>query len=148
MVFHNSFSQTMVVLIVFLLTSLGMAIASSRRALGKDRPWLRCLAGLLATSTIIGTLVGFDLYYHHIVYYWKYSEMRTYTNVAAAQNSNAFQDGGMFLFTEDTKVDISQAVGFQSKWTRKTYCTAPVIDSTMGPSDEISYWAIGEGCCQ
>jgi len=148
MVFHKSFAQTMVVLTVFLLTSSGMAIASSRRALGKDRPWLRCLGGLLATSTTIGCLVGFDLYYHHIVYYWKYSEMRTYTNVAAAQNSDAFQDGGIFLFTQDTKVDTSQAVGYQSRWTGKTYCTAPVIDSTMGASDNIYYWAIGEGCCQ
>lgn len=146
--FHSSLAQTMVVLIVLLCLSAMLTVCSARRALGKDRPWLRYMGALLFVSTVTGTLTGFLLYYKYIVYYWKYTEMRTYTNVAAAQSSVAFQDGGMFLFTEDTKVDTSQSVGFQSRWDGNTYCVAPVIDSTMGGSDSISYWAIGEGCCQ
>jgi len=146
--FHTSLAQTMVVLTVLLCLSAMLTVCSARRALGKDRPWLRYVGALLFVATVTGTLAGFLLYYKYIVYYWKYSEMRTYTNVAAAQSSMAFQDGGMFLFTEDTKVDTSQSVGYQSRWDGKTYCAAPVIDSTMGGSDSIFYWAIGEGCCQ
>jgi hypothetical protein len=146
--FHSSLAQTMVVLVVLLCVSAMLTVCSARRALGKDRPWLRYMGALLFVSTVTGTLCGFLLYYKYLVYYWHYSEMRTYTNVAAAQSNVAFQDGGMFLFTEDTKVDTSQSVGYQSRWDGNTYCVAPVIDSTMGGSDSIFYWAIGEGCCQ
>ncbi|CAK0899622.1 unnamed protein product, partial [Prorocentrum cordatum] len=91
--FHSSLAQTMVVLVVLLCLSAGLTVCSARRALGKDRPWLRYLGALLFVSTVTGALAGFLLYYKYIVYYWKYSEMRTYTNVAAAQSSVAFQDG-------------------------------------------------------
>lgn len=147
-VFHSSLAKAMIVFIALMLAAVALCVASLRRVGGKDRAWLLYLGALLAASTLVALVVGFFLYYHSIVYYWKYNEMRTYTNVAASQDRDAFQDGAMFLFTRDTKVDVSQGVGYQSRWNGKTYCAAPVVDSTMGSGDRVYFWAVGEGCCQ
>eukprot|EP00435_Cladocopium_sp_Y103_P009680 s1103_g2.t1 len=80
---------------------------------------------------------------------WESSrEMRSYTNVAAAQDDAAFPDAYMFLFTEDTRLDIQRAVGYKSRWTGKVYCVAPLVDTTMSAVEPIYYWAIGEDCCE
>lgn len=73
--------------------------------------------------------------------------MRSYTNVAASQPPDAFLDASMFLWTEDTSLDSLRAVGFKSRWTGQTYCVAPIVDAVMSNVDPVSYWAVGENCC-
>jgi len=146
-VYHDSLAQTVVALIFLLILSVIMCLASTRRALGKERPWLWWLGLLFGLSTLVSLVAGFFLYFRFLCYYWKYAEMRTYTNVAAAQDSSAFSDGSMYLFTEDTRLDPMRAVGYRSRWTGSTYCVAPIVDSTMNNGNDIYYWAIGTDCC-
>lgn len=53
----------------------------------------------------------------------------------------------MILWTEDTSLDSLRSVGFKSKWTGQTYCVAPIVDGVMSNIDPVSYWAVGENCC-
>lgn len=146
-VYHNSFVATVCVTAALLIICAMLCVGSFKRTLGKDRPQMWWLGVVGAQATIVGTMLGFFCYFHYLAYYWKYQEMRTYTNVAGAQSTAAFGDASMFLFTEDTQVDPSRAVGFKSKWSGSTFCAAPIIDSTMNQGADIHFWAVGEGCC-
>lgn len=145
--YHQSFVNTLAVFLVLLVLSASACMGSSKRALGVERRWLWWLGILSGQATLVGTILGFCLYFQTLAYYWKYEEMRTYTNVAASQDATAFGDGSMFLFTEDTRLDAMRAVGYRSRWDGKTYCVAPIVDSSMSNEQDIYYWAIGEGCC-
>merc|ERR1719183_2256106 len=87
------------------------------------------------------------MYYKHLVYYLRYTEMRTYSNVGGSQGVTQFNDGSMFLFTQDSRLDVLRSVGYKSRWTGQTYCVAPVVDSTMTNANHINFWAVGEDCC-
>lgn len=145
--YHKSFANTLVAFVLLLVVAVGMVVGSRKRALGRDRQWLWWLGLLWGQATIVGAVLGFFCYFRHLAYYWKYEEMRTYTNVAASQDAAAFGDGSMFLFTEDTRLDFMRSVGYRSRWTGGTYCAAPIVDSTMNNAQDIFYWAIGEECC-
>jgi hypothetical protein len=145
--YHANFVGTVGFFILFVVIAGCLIVASHPRATGKERPWLRWLGALFVISTLVGTILGFFLYFRSLAYGYKYNEMRVYTNVAAAQDAAAFSDGSMFLWTEDTRLDTQRSVGFRSKWTGQTYCVAPIVDSSMGPSDDIWYWAVGVNCC-
>eukprot|EP00405_Crypthecodinium_cohnii_P010461 CAMPEP_0206425582 /NCGR_PEP_ID=MMETSP0324_2-20121206/3871_1 /ASSEMBLY_ACC=CAM_ASM_000836 /TAXON_ID=2866 /ORGANISM="Crypthecodinium cohnii, Strain Seligo" /LENGTH=245 /DNA_ID=CAMNT_0053890379 /DNA_START=414 /DNA_END=1147 /DNA_ORIENTATION=- len=130
------------------LVGLFLVMGSTRRALGKERPWMWWLGAIWLQAFAIGCLVGFFVYFRHLAYYWKYEEMRTYTNVAAAQDASAFGDGSMFLFTTDTRLDVMRSVGYRSRWSGTTLCVAPLVDVTMNQGDSIQYFAVGgEDCC-
>lgn len=146
-VYHESLSHTIAVFILLLAVCAGLCSFSDRKALGRNRLWLWWGAALAAQAALVAFVLGFFLYFRLLCYYWKYAEMRTYTNVAAAQDPAAFIDGSMILFTEDTHIDPMRAVGFKSRWTGQTYCVAPIVDSTMSTGDDIKYWAVGEECC-
>merc|ERR1719374_318864 len=95
----------------------------------------------------IGGLVGFFVYYQDLVYYERYQELETYTNVGASQSTVEYNDAGAILFTDDTRLDTMRAVGFQSRWNGNIYCVAPIVDGSMGTTTEISWWAVGLDCC-
>eukprot|EP00747_Dinoflagellata_sp_TGD_P162011 gnl/TRDRNA2_/TRDRNA2_179146_c0_seq1.p1 gnl/TRDRNA2_/TRDRNA2_179146_c0~~gnl/TRDRNA2_/TRDRNA2_179146_c0_seq1.p1 ORF type:complete len:341 (+),score=37.59 gnl/TRDRNA2_/TRDRNA2_179146_c0_seq1:94-1116(+) len=141
LIYRSSLSWTFAIFAVTFLGSLGVAISAGQRRL------LFWGAVLCALSSCIAVIVGFLCYYGHLVYYLKYMDMRTYTNVGASQSAYSFNDASMFLFTEDTRLDPLRSVGFVSRYTGETYCVSPIIDSTMSNSEEINYWAVGEGCC-
>jgi len=146
-VYHDSLAETVCATAALLISAALLCVGSKKRALGKDRPVMWWLGVICAQATIVGTMLGFFCYFHNLAYYWKYQEMRSYTNVAAAQSPAAFGDGSMFLFTEDTRVDPQRGVGYRSKWSGGTFCVAPIVDSTMNQGSDIYYWAVGEGCC-
>ncbi|CAK8990751.1 unnamed protein product [Durusdinium trenchii] len=123
-------------------------LLSFRWLTGKPRPWLWWMGFYTIQAAMASLVIGFFLYYRNLVYYWNYKEMRSYTNVAAAQDDAAFPDAYMFLFTEDTRLDTQRAVGYKSRWTGKVYCVAPLVDTTMSAVEPIYYWAIGEDCCE
>lgn len=145
--YHQSFPGTLVAIVVLLAVAVCMMLGSRKKVLGRERTWLWYLGAIWLQATIFGTILGFFLYFRHLAYYWKYEEMRTYTNVGASQDPDAFGDGSMFLFTEDTRLDALRSVGYRSRWTGSSYCVAPVVDGTMSNSQDIFYWAIGEDCC-
>jgi len=146
-VYRSSLTNTAVAFIALVITSVLCAVLSTKKAMGKDRPWLWWIGAINLVGTVVALVIGFFLYFRFLCYYWKYNEMRTYTNVAAAQDGSAFKDGNMILFTQDTKLDPQRSVGFKSKWTGESYCAAPIVDSTMSNGADISYWAIGTDCC-
>mmetsp|Transcript_42069 Transcript_42069/g.121543 ORF Transcript_42069/g.121543 Transcript_42069/m.121543 type:complete len:341 (+) Transcript_42069:186-1208(+) len=146
-VYKDSFTQTMSIGGALLVAGFVCSIASSKRLLGRERRWMWWFGMIWMQAVVVGTIVGFFLYFRNLAYYWKYEEMRTYTNVAAAQSSSAFGDGSMFLFTEDSRLDAVRAVGYKSRWTGDTYCVAPIVDVTMNQANDIYFWAIGENCC-
>mmetsp|Transcript_88395 Transcript_88395/g.153113 ORF Transcript_88395/g.153113 Transcript_88395/m.153113 type:complete len:415 (-) Transcript_88395:78-1322(-) len=149
-VYHDSFFIPVGVL--FLLLALSGAIAyvgASSKEKGKPgkRRWLLYMGIACAICTLVGTVTGFFLYFKSLAYYYRYKDMRTYTNVGASQNAASFNDGAMFLFTEDSRLDVMRAAGFKSKWTGETYCVAPVVDSVMNNGNYIYFWSIGMNCC-
>jgi len=146
-VYHQSFFKFILVFFILALAGGGATLASYKRILGKDRETMRFCGLLAIQATIIALVVGFFIYFGTLVFYFKYKEMRTYTNVGAAQTAGAFRDGSMFLFTEDTRLDPLRAAGYQSRWNGKTYCVAPIVDQTMTTASAISFWAVGENCC-
>lgn len=145
--YHASLVRFYVLFLCVVVTSVGMAVLSFKWAGGKERPWLWWLGFFSGQAAVVALVVGFFLYYRNLVYYWKYEEMRIYTNVAAAQNDEGFPDSSMFLFTEDTRLSMDRAVGYKSRWTGDVYCVAPIMDTTMSSVSPIYYWAIGENCC-
>lgn len=145
--FRSSLPATIALYLVLLGFSGFLAMASTRRALGVDRPWLRWIGYLCAQSATLGLIVGFFVYFRFLVFFLTYEEMRTYTNVAGVQSSSEFDDASAFLFSEDTRVDPMRAVGFKSRWTGDVYCVAPVVDSTMTAVNSINFWVAGVNCC-
>jgi len=146
-VYYRSFNDT-VLMFIFLLTLASLlGFASRRQVSGIERPWLRWLAAMFAFMTLVGCVAGFFLYYRSLCYYWRYQDLRSYTNVAGSQGADAFPDANMFLWTEDTRLDSMRSVGYRSRWTGDSYCVAPIVDGTMSASNPISYWAVGDGCC-
>merc|ERR1719401_352709 len=126
-VFHQSLLQALVTFAGLAAAGMFLCVASTKRATGKERPWLMWFGGVWLQALVVGTVVGFFLYFRDLAYYWKYSEMRTYTNIAAAQDASAFGDGSMFLFTEDTRLDPMRSIGYRSRWDGQTYCVGPII---------------------
>uniref|UniRef100_A0A7S4SAY6 Uncharacterized protein n=1 Tax=Alexandrium monilatum TaxID=311494 RepID=A0A7S4SAY6_9DINO len=146
-VYRRSMASTAVAFIVLVIASVMCGVLSTKKAMGKDRPWLWWIGALNLMGTLVALVIGFFLYFHFLCYYGKYSDMRTYTNVAAAQAGSTFADGSMFLFTKDTMLDPGRSVGYKSRWTGNMYCVAPIVDSTMNGGGEVFYWAIGMDCC-
>lgn len=147
-VYHSSFPGTLMMLAALLFIGGVMCVCSQEGIAGRRRPWLFTVGIFWIISTIVGTVVGFVIYFNSLVYFWRYAEMRPYTNVAAAESPDAFLDGSMFLWTEDTRLDAMRAVGFKSRWNGRVYCVAPIVDNSMTNAQDINFWAVGEGCCE
>jgi len=147
LVYYRSFTGTVVCLLGLIFTCILMMVLSSDKVSKRGRPWLFWLGVLSLQATLLGLLVGFSCYFGNLVYYYRYQDMRPYSNVGASQSANGFHDGSMLLFTEDSRIDPLRSVGFASQWTGQTYCAAPIVDSTMSNENDIYYWAIGENCC-
>jgi len=145
--YHESVASLVMTFIFLMVTYIVFIALSDRRVLGRERPWMWWVGVLGIQAIVLALVFGFFLYFRLLCYYWKYTEMRTYTNVAAMQDPDAFSDGSMILFTEDSQIDPMRSVGFKSRWTGETYCVSPIIDSAMNGGNDIHYWAIGENCC-
>lgn len=146
-VYHFSFATTFLSLFSMVTIGCFMVLAANPKVGGFERGWLRWLGVLFVVSALVSTVVGGMLYFKSLAYYWRYKDLRPYTNVAGGQNGAAFADASMFLWTEDTRLDALRSVGFRSKFTGQVYCVAPIVDGTMSDTAPISYYAVGENCC-
>jgi len=145
--YHETFAQSAVLAVLLFVVGFLFLAGSTKRAMGKDRPWMWWFGLVWLQAAAAGFVFGFFLYFRSMAFYWRHEQMRTYTNVAGAQAADAFGDGSMFLFTQDTNLDASRAVGYKSKWTGETYCVAPIVDPSMNQASAINYWAVGLNCC-
>lgn len=113
-----------------------------------DLRWRIDLAKIALAFIFFGFLEGLYIFYQHEIYYYAYKDMPTYTNIAASQPPSQFSDAGVIMFSADTAIDVTRAVGYKAADSQgKTLCVAPIVDSTMGLTDPISFFAIGEDCC-
>lgn len=117
-----------------------------KHCLKKDK-WRRWIGLLSAVAVLAACLVGLYIHYTSMIFWHKYSNMMKYTNVAASQNAQLFQDAGVLQFTSGTQVDTTRAVGFRNIRSSKTLCVAPLIDNQMSKDEPIVFFAIGENCC-
>jgi len=142
--YHWSFVFSVLWVIVLFIAAFAITLYGMKK---RPRRWILCTGLVCFVTIFIGLILGFELYFKSLVYYKKYQEMRMYSNIAASQPVQEFDDGGMFLFTQDSRLDIMRSVGYKSRWTGSTYCVAPVVDSTMSAANDINFWAVGDECC-
>jgi len=129
---------TLGVLFTVNLFLLLLGDSNSRREIG-----FRSLIGLL-----VGMTFGLWLYSNFMIYYYAHKDLRTYTNVLGSEIPQQFTDASILSFAHSTVVDTSRSAGFKSFGNGgKRYCVAPVIDTSLDTSQEISIWAIGVDCC-
>jgi len=96
------FGSVGIVLLVLILAGVIILFGSGNGMItNKQRKWVVCLGITCILVTVLGCVCGFIWYFQYLAYYWRYTEMRTYTNVGASQPATAFNDGDMFLFTQD-----------------------------------------------
>jgi amino acid transporter len=116
----------------------------TRRKEGKWKRWLG-VYGVLAA--FVGLMVGLSLHYSYLLFYYKYTNMMKYSNVAASQPALQFEDAGALMFTEGTQLDKARAVGFRHIRKQQTLCVAPVTDGQTQPTDPVVFFAVGTNCC-
>lgn len=97
---------------------------------------------LSIVACLAGVFVGLYVYYGWIWHYWKIEGLRVYKNVLPAEPAASHADAGKIIFSEDSRVDMTKAVGFQAG---HVYCVAPVRDDSE-PA-RVNYWAAGMDCC-
>jgi hypothetical protein len=143
--FHYYTYLTMTVLAVILVINIGFVVFETAHG----KAWLWWLGMLSTAAVIVGVATGTYNYYVYLLYFYSYADMRKYTNVAGSQLAGGFADAGMMLFTKGTSVDTTSAVGFQDPDEAGTvFCVAPILDGSMTKNDMISFWAVGQNCCE
>jgi hypothetical protein len=147
--YHKSFFWSVIAL--FVLIALACLLILFGSGNGKitytQRKWVVCLGITCILTTILGLAYGFIMYFQYLAYYFRYLEMRAYTNVGASQSISEFNDGDMFLFTMDTRLDVMRSIGHRSKYSGDDMCVAPLVDKTMQNVNPINFWAAGDDCC-
>mmetsp|Transcript_162 Transcript_162/g.585 ORF Transcript_162/g.585 Transcript_162/m.585 type:complete len:319 (-) Transcript_162:242-1198(-) len=130
---------------------LVMCVAFSRDKRRKTetapRPWPRAWR-LSALSVLAGVSVSMIMYFSFIVFYDAYVDMKEYTNVVGSASAAQYSDAGVLVFSSETSIDTSKAVGYRSAALGQTVCVAPIIDTNMADSDAINFYAIGLDCCE
>jgi hypothetical protein len=113
----------------------------------KKWTWQKWIGVYSSVALVLGFAFGLVIHYNFMLFYYKYTYMTKYSNVAASQPVLQFEDASTILFTEGTRVDGTRGVGYHSTRSSKTLCVAPVVDSQMATTDPIVFWAVGTGCC-
>lgn len=142
--FHHEHLKIYILFGVLIMIACLCAFASKN---GKKK-WLVRLSILLVLAMVVGIIASLFIYYKWLVYYWAYHDMNSYTNVAASQSAEQFSDAGFLLFSGDSNVDSSKAVGFRDAKSATTICLAPITDSTFGSTTPVTFWAVGQNCCE
>jgi len=135
-----------IVWVVLQLLVFGYSFWIGNLAKGK-KMWLARLFVLNWVANLAGVLCGFYIYYTEMVYYESMKDMRRYSNIAASQQAAQFIDASMLMFTTDSQVDPTRAIGYKDAKSGDTICVAPIVDASMGGTDPISFWAVGKNCC-
>lgn len=96
-------------------------------------------------ALVIGGCVG--LYCYDSLGYFSvvYSGSRTYQNIVASSPPGSFADAGRIVFSNEAKIDQSNAVGFKAQ-DGTMYCAAPVRD--VSQTGNVGFWAVGWNCCE
>jgi len=135
--------------IIILIGILALNVSFAIFEMAHGHAWLWWLGMLCTAAIVAGIAAGMFNYYKYLLFFFSYSDMKKYTNVPASAHAAGFSDAGMILFTTDSAVDSTAAVGFQDPSQGGTvFCVAPISDAAMGKNDLISFFAVGENCCE
>lgn len=129
-----------VYLIIFCFIIIGVGLMTVGRI--KQKPSYSNLGMLCLFATVIGVMLGLYSYYQWMNHYWRYQESRVYTDVTPIEKAAAHTDAGTVVFTEDSRVDTTKALGYKAT---KTYCVAPILDDSSVA--DVEFWAAGVDCC-
>jgi len=108
----------------------------------KKGPMYMYLGFLCTLAIMLGIILGLYNHYEFMMTYWSYNEYRVYTDVLPSEPAAAHADAGTMVFTEDSRVDTTKALGYKAG---KVFCVAPILDDTQ--STRVEYWAAGIDCC-
>lgn len=99
---------------------------------------------LCLTSLVVGSAVGLWLDREYLQKYWELDNGVEYKDVDPTDARTA-DDAGIIHFMAGTFVDDKRTIGFVADG--GIYCVAPVaLQSRFNAT--VSYWAVGEDCCQ
>merc|ERR1719301_428071 len=76
----------------------------------------------------MGIILGMYDHYEFMMTYWSYNEYRVYTDVLPSEPAAAHADAGTMVFTEDSRVDTTKALGYKAG---TVYCVAPILDDSQ-----------------
>jgi len=108
----------------------------------KKGPMYMYLGFLCSLAIIFGIIFGMYDHYEYMMTYWSYNEYRVYTDVLPSEPAAAHGDAGTMVFTEDSRVDTTKALGYKAG---TVYCVAPILDDSQ--ASRVEYWAAGTDCC-
>jgi len=108
----------------------------------KKGPMYMYLGFLCSLAIIFGIILGMYDHFEFMMTYWSYNEYRVYTDVLPSEPAAAHADAGTMVFTEDSRVDTTKALGYKAG---TVYCVAPILDDSQ--SARVEYWAAGVDCC-
>jgi len=108
----------------------------------KKGPMYMYLGFLCTLAIICGILLGMYDHFEFMMTYWSYNEYRVYTDVLPSEPAAAHADAGTMVFTEDSRVDTTKALGYKAG---TVYCVAPILDDSQAA--RVEYWAAGVDCC-
>lgn len=141
--------ETVFLYLVFMtwLCTYLTALARGKDAQQTKSGWRRLCGKMSLFSCICGCVIGVTIYYEYFIYYNAYTGMQTYTNVAVSQSVSQFTDASMMMFTSNTMLDVTRAVGYKSATRNEVLCVAPIIDGSLPLEQEVHFFAVGVGCC-
>lgn len=142
-VFTFCYHHFSVIVWLLVLICAGMAllffVISPRN---KKGPMYMYLGFLCSLAIFMGIILGMYGYHEFMLTYYSYNEYRVYTDVLPSEPAAAHQDAGTMVFTEDSRVDTTKALGYK---TGTVYCVAPILDDSQ--ASRVEYWAAGIDCC-
>lgn len=101
----------------------------------------------ILTGTWLGLILGFELYYVYFITHFTYEDLQRHTDVMASAPAQNYKDMGSVQFSSSTQIDSTRGVGFRDAELGVTLCVAPILDSTMTNEDNVSFFAVGQDCC-
>lgn len=111
---------------------------------GSDASWFGLLFFTSLVAYITGLSSGTYNYNHNMAPYYDVSNLNVYPSVdPSTMSGQQLMDAGRFVFTADSRLDISLSMGFRNL---DTYCVAPVV-SGNGSAAIYDFWAVGVNCC-
>merc|ERR1719469_687966 len=131
------------VTVCFGMSILLMFLPSPLQKAPESRHWYLLLGLLCCVATLLACLAGVWNFESHMSVFWFYEGSRAYENVLPTESALSHLDAGKVGFSSDSKVDDSNAVGFEDG---SLYCVAPIVASEK--QTQIEYWAVGVDCCK
>jgi hypothetical protein len=137
--YHHFYYIVWLIVMVCAAMALLFFVISPRNKRG---PMYMYLGFLCTLAIIFGVILGLYDHYEFMMTYWSYNEYRVYTDVLPSEPAAAHEDAGTMVFTEDSRVDTTKALGYKAG---TVYCVAPILDDSQ--SARVEYWAAGLDCC-